>query len=117
MTGYMSPGEALVASVALKNAFYDRHERRAYDRAVMIAKHIVDNPDSIAKASVFLELHVRTDPHQRAAYETWKALLTQESSVIASALLADTEEGAELRNSAPVFVVFADARNSGLILR
>jgi hypothetical protein len=65
----------------------------------------VDNPDLIARARLFLERHVRPDPHQRVAYETWCHLLKQSPEVIARALLEDSDTGAELRGSAPVFVV------------
>lgn len=101
----MSAGEALVASVTLKTDFYDRHERRAYLRAIEIAKRIVDDPSAVANAVRFLEKHVRPDARQRQSYQIWKALLTQPPAAIARALLEDGEHAAELRNSAPVFVV------------
>jgi hypothetical protein len=98
------------ASVPLKTEFYDRHERRAYERAVEIAKHVVNNPSSIASAVSFLERHVRPDPHQRDAYEMWRALLRREPGEIAREMLEDSDRGAELRNSAPVFVVLSGER-------
>jgi hypothetical protein len=101
----MELAEALVASVPLKTDFYDRHERRAYLRAVEIAKRIVEDPKIIANAAAYLERHVRPDPHQRGVYDTWKVLLTREPGFIARSMLEDSDQGAELRNSAPVFVV------------
>ena len=101
----MTPGERFVVSVRLKSEFYDRYERRAYSRAVETAKYIIDNPASVSTAAAFLEKHVRCDPHQRLIYETWRELIMQPPAAIALALVEDSERGAELRASAPIFVV------------
>jgi hypothetical protein len=101
----MSAGESLVTSLPLKTEFYDRHERRAYLRAVEMAKRIIDNPEVIEHARLFLDRHVRHDPHQHAAFETWRELLDRPPETIARALLEDSDNGAELRGSAPVFFV------------
>jgi hypothetical protein len=101
----MSAGESLVISLPLKTEFYDRHERRAYLRAIETAKRIVDSPEVIAHARVFVDRHFRTDPHQRVAFETWRKLLERPPEAIACALLEDSDAGAELRGSAPVFFV------------
>jgi hypothetical protein len=107
--------DASLSSVPLKTEFYDRHERRAYERAVEIATYVVNNPGSVASAMSFLERHVRADPHQRAAYDLWRAMLQRDPAEIARAMLEDTERGAELRNSAPVFVVLGGERRSELL--
>jgi hypothetical protein len=115
LTLNMSLGEALVASVALKTEFYDRHERRAYLRAIEVAKRIVDDPRAIANAKQFLERHVRPDARQRQSYETWMELLELEPAAIARAMLENSTHGAELRSSAPVFVVVGGERRTELL--
>lgn len=99
------PGDRFLAGLQLKRRFRDRHEQRAYDRAKEIARRIVNDPSLIGNAVVFLEKHVGDDPHQARYYAAWKVLLTRPASVIAAAMLEDSDVGAELRGSAPVFVV------------
>lgn len=101
----MSPGERRVASLSLKSRFYDRHEQRAYGRAIEIARRIVDDPSAISNARRFLEEHVLPDPHQMGTYELWTQILTLPRKAIAIALLEDSHRGEELRGTAPVFVV------------
>ena len=113
----MTPGENLLASIKLKSVFYDRHERRAYLRAVEIAKHIVDDPSLIRMGEAFLERHMRFDPHQARYYSLWKRALTLPPEDISRALLEDSDLGAELRGSAPVFVVLGDPAGAGRIVQ
>lgn len=101
----MTASEQFVLSLPLKRGFYDRHEQRAYARAIEIAKQLVANPSLLTNGKEFLERHVRSDPHQRRYYLLWKSVLALPAEEVASALLADTDLGAELRESAPVFVV------------
>ncbi len=101
----MTTSEQFVLSLPLKRVFYDRHEQRAYARAVEIAKRLVANPSLLSNGEQFLERHVRTDPHQRRYYLLWKPILALPAEDVAKSLLADTDQGAELRGSAPVFVI------------
>jgi hypothetical protein len=88
--------------------FYDRYERRAYLRAIEVAKRIVDEPEVVKNAAQFLEEYVRPDPHQAGIYRLWKEMIALSPESIALALLEDSERGAELRGSAPVFVVLRE---------
>lgn len=106
----MSDGARLIASLPLKAEFYDSHERRAYARAVEIARRIVDDPTLIENARRFMDIHMKPDPHQRSAYDAWSVLLEHPAADIARALLADTPAGAELRGNAPVFVTIESTR-------
>jgi hypothetical protein len=102
----MTPGERLVGSLPMKELFYDAHERRSYLRAVEIAKRLVDDPSLVARGKEFLERFSRRDPHQTAAYRKWSKILRDAGpEEIARMLLQDSAEGAELRETAPVFVV------------
>ena len=101
----MTPGERQIASWPKKTSFHDAHERRAYLRMVQVASRLIDDATLLQRGRAFLERHSRGDPHQRAAYEVWDRLLEAAPEEIARALLADTEEGALLRDTAPVFVV------------
>jgi hypothetical protein len=101
----MTPGETFVASVPRKTGFYDRFERRSYALALEIARRIVDDPSTIRAGADHLDRFVRPDPHQRHYYELWSAILRLPRTEIARRLIADTAEGALLRETCPVFVV------------
>ena len=109
----MTEGEQFIRGLALKSVFHDRHEQRAYGRALEIAIRLIDEPSLLVKGSEFLEQHVKPDPHQARYYRLWVAVLKDSPSEIARRLLEDSEVGAELRGSAPVFFVFnsLDARS------
>lgn len=111
----MSTGDDFLQATPLKTRFYDRYEERAYARAVTIARGIVERPDSVALAVSFIDKHFRSDPQQKAAYQVWSKLLREPPEEIARALLEDSEQGAELRGSAPVFVVLPSAQRLDLL--
>jgi|SRR6185312_6628005 len=102
----MTPGHELVRSLPLKRSFYDAHERRSYLRMMEVAAGIVDDSGAIERGRAHLERFTRHDPRQAGAYRMWTELLRSPASEIARALLADDEQGAALRDTAPVFVVF-----------
>jgi hypothetical protein len=102
----MTRGQRLVESLPLKARFYDAHERRSYLRMVAIASRIVDEPQLIEAGRAYLDRFARNDPHQTSAYETWIRVLDGfPPEQIAARLLEDTDAGALLRDTAPVFVV------------
>ena len=106
----MTRGERLVRSWPLKESFYDAHARRAYAVMVEVASRIIDEPALIDEGRAFLERFSRDDPRQQDAYRAWAELLGQSAEQIARELLRDDERGAQLRDSAPVFVVIPPAR-------
>jgi hypothetical protein len=103
----MTRGECLIASLPLKTSFYDAHEARAYRRLAEVAARVVDNPSLIEQGRDFLVRFVRDDPRQQRAFEAWDELLAKSAEQIARELLADSERGAALRDTAPVFVALA----------
>jgi hypothetical protein len=106
----MTRGERLVRSWPLKTSFYEAHDRRAYAVMVEVASRIIDDPSLIGHGSEFLARFTRDDPRQQRAYRAWTDLLAQPAEQIARELLRDDERGAQLRDSAPVFVVIPAAR-------
>jgi hypothetical protein len=103
----LATSEHVLASIPLKSTFYDRHERREYFRAVEVARRIIDQPSLVDNAVAFLDRHVRPDPHQAAIFALWSEVISLSPSEIARAMLDDSSRGAELRASAPVFVVLS----------
>ncbi len=92
---------------ATKRASHDAHQRRAWLRTAEIARRIVEEPELVTGAQRFIEKFVRDDPHQVSAYRVWSGLLRRPPAQIAAALLEDSPHGAELRETAPVFVAFS----------
>jgi hypothetical protein len=101
-----SAGDQLIAEVNLKRRFHDAHERRAYARAVETAKRIVDDPALVERGRHFAERFMRPDPHMARYYEMWSKLLDEDPGTIARSLIEDSQRGALLRDSSPVFVAF-----------
>ena len=101
-----SAGEQLIADTKLKQRFHDAHERRAYARAVETAKRLVDAPELVERGRRFAEQVMRPDPHMARYYETWSKLLNQDVGTIARNLIEDSQHGALLRDTCPVFVTF-----------
>jgi len=99
----------------LKTQFHDAHERRAYLRTLEIARRILADPKLLKRGRDYLDRFVRDDPHQRRVYELWIDALRQKPERLVLELVADTERGAHLRETAPVFsVIEADlARRIG----
>lgn len=91
----------------LKERFRDSHERRSYFRSVLVAERLLDNPELVARAQAYLDRFVRNDSRQAKTYALWKNALRQPVEEIARQLVADTPEGAALRDSAPVFTVIS----------
>jgi hypothetical protein len=89
----------------VKTRFRDRYELRAYVRALLLAKRLLENPELVAQGEAYLERFVRNAPHQRRIYATWREMVRLPARQLVSALLADNEMGASLRETAPVFVV------------
>lgn len=111
----MTKGERLLASLPLKREFYDRHEKRSYLAAREIARRIVDDPDLLLAGREFIERFMRPDPHQELYYRLWDELLRLPPTEIARRLLEDSDQGALLRDTYPVFVVLPPDRRAELI--
>jgi len=105
----MTAGERLIASLPLKERFYDAHERRVYWRSVEVARRIVDDPSLLYRGRAFLERFVRDDPRQRQSYQLWVVTLGLGAETVARRLVADDELGERLRESAPVFSPISEA--------
>jgi hypothetical protein len=111
----MTPGEILIASLPPKTTFYDRFEQRSYALAQEVARRIVDEPSLVRAGADHLDRFVRPDPHQRRYYELWSEILILPPAEIARRLLADTAQGALLRETCPVFVVIGPEVRAALV--
>jgi hypothetical protein len=104
-----------LAELARKRVFRDAHDRRAYFRALLVARKLVLNPALVACGRAYLERFVKPDPHQRRAFDLWSATLDLPVEEIVGRLLADDARGASLRETAPVFEVISAAELRALI--
>jgi hypothetical protein len=104
-------------AMPMKERFRDSHERRAYLRSVLVAERLLENPELVGQAKRYLDRFVRRDPRQASAYALWRKLLEQPAEEIALRLVADSPEGAVLRDSAPVFTVITPAEFRAALTR
>ncbi len=93
----------LLERSASKVRFRDRHDRRAYARAVEIAGRILDDPLLLKRGEAYLERFMRDDPRQGQAYRLWRETVALGAETVALALIADDDRGDYLRSTAPVF--------------
>lgn len=100
----MKRPEQFIDTLALKRSFYDAHEERAYLRAVETARRLLVEPALLERGTEHLERFVRPDPHQARYYALWSETLAQGVTEVVRKLLEDSERGAALRDSSPVFV-------------
>ncbi len=101
----MSLNPRLDGAIRLKRAFRDAYERRAYLRAFLLAKRLLEQPELVARGRDYLERFVKDDPRQRRSYRLWVDTLRLPTEQIVIDLLSDDPKGAALRETAPVFVV------------
>ena len=95
----------LPLGMELKRDFRDAYERRAYLRACLLGKRLLDDPALLVKGRAFLDRFVKNDPRQRRIYALWTETLELPVDQLVMRLLADDDRGAALRQDAPVFVV------------
>lgn len=100
----MVDADGYLSTLPLKQSFHDAHEHRAYLRTIEVARRLLTDPRLVANGKRYLERFVRGDPAQVFYYELWQEVLAGEPRDIVRRLLADTEEGMDLRDSSPVFV-------------
>ena len=101
----LSLSPRLDQALRLKRTFRDAHERRVYFRAFLLAKHLIDDPELVARGRAYLDRFVKDDPRQSHIYKLWSDAIQLPVEEIALSLLADDARGEALRESAPVFVV------------
>lgn len=101
----MTSRQDLLSIAAQKTQFRDAHDRRSYARATQIALLILETPSLIEQGRAYLDRFVGPDPRQGRLYEVWLSILALGHEQVALRLLADNEEGAYLRATAPVFTV------------
>ena len=89
----------------LKRDFRDAYERRSYLRAYLLGQRLLAEPALISRGRAYLDRFVRDDPRQRRIYAMWLKALDLPVDQLVGQLLADNSHGAELRETAPVFVV------------
>jgi hypothetical protein len=99
----------MIFGAPLKTTFRDGHERRAYARAVIVAKRLLADPGLVEEGRKYLDRFIKGDAHQRNIYVLWTKTLELPAAEIAERLLADDSRGESLRATAPVFsVIHAD---------
>ncbi len=113
----MTAGERFIQSAPLKERFRDAHERRAYQRTLEVARRIVDDPALLEKGRAFLDRFVKDDPRQRRVYVLWTEILRLEPEQVVRRLIADDEQGAFLRETAPVFTTISPETARHLVSR
>jgi len=89
----------------IKRRFRDRYELRSYVRLALLAEKLMNHPELISRGSAYLERFTKNDPRQLRTYQVWTDLLRLPVPELVSALLADDERGAWMRETSPVFVV------------
>lgn len=104
----MTRGEQFVHSLPRKTRFYDRNERRSYALTCAVAARLIDDPALVRNGLVHAQRHMAADQRQTDYFAMWQRLLQRDVQEIVRSLLADTADGALLRDTQPVFVVLPD---------
>jgi hypothetical protein len=113
----MRESEAFIRSLPLKRRFHDRNERRRYEIALVTAAKLIDDPATMQNGLAYMERHMRADPAQARYYALWKDMIWRDPKEIVRELLADTDRGALLRETSPVFYVLAGAERERALAR
>jgi len=113
----MRESEAFIRSLPLKRRFHDRNERRRYEIALVTAAKLIDDPATLKNGAEYMERHMSADSAQARYYALWKELISRDPKEIVRELLADTDRGALLRETSPVFYVLAGAEREQALAR
>jgi hypothetical protein len=101
----------------LKRQFYDRNERRRYEIALVTAAKLIDDPATLKHGWAYMEQHMRGDPTQARYYAMWTDMISRDPKEIVREFLADTDHGALLRETSPVFYVLEGAEREQALAR
>jgi hypothetical protein len=101
----MRESEAFIRSLPLKRQFHDRNERRRYEITLVTAEKLFDDPAALQHGLEYMERHMRPDPAQARYVALWTEMISRDPKEIVRELLADTDHGALLRETSPVFYV------------
>lgn len=113
----MRESEAFIRSLPLKRRFHDRNERRRYEIALVTAAKLIDDPATLKNGLAYMERHMRADPTQARYYALWADMISRDPKEIVRELLADTDRGALLRETSPVFYVLAGVERERALAR
>jgi hypothetical protein len=113
----MRESEAFIRSLPLKRRFHDRNERRRDEIALVTAAKLIDDPDTLKNGLEYMKRHMSGDAAQADYYALWLELISHDPKEIARELLADTDRGALLRETRPVFYVVAAAEREETLAR
>jgi hypothetical protein len=113
----MGESEAFIRSLPLKRRFHDRNERRRYEIALVTAAKLIDDPAVRQHGLDYMERYMSADAGQARYYALWKDLISRDAKEIVRELLADTDRGALLRETSPVFYVVAGAEREQALAR
>ena len=113
----MRESETFIRSLPLKQRFHDRNERRRYEIALVTAAKLIDDPAIRQNGLDYMERHMRADAAQARYYSLWKDLISRDPKELVREFLSDTERGALLRETSPVFYVLAGAEREQALAR
>jgi hypothetical protein len=101
----MREGESFVQGLPRLTRFYDRSKFWAYELARLTAAKLIDNPSLIEDGRVFIDRHIRPDPHQAIYFKMWLDILGKDVREISRLILEDSPHGEWLRDTMPIFYV------------
>jgi len=113
----MRESEAFIRSLPLKRRFHDRNERRRYEIALVTAAKLIDDPAIRQNGLDYIERHMRADPAQASLLCALEGFDSRDPKEIVREFLADTDRGALLRETSPVFYVVAGAEREQALAR
>jgi hypothetical protein len=113
----MRESEAFIRSLPLKRRFHDRNERRRYEIALVIAAKLIDDPTIRQNGLDYIDRHMGEGDARPDYRALWLELIARDPKDIARQLLADTDRGALLRDTSPVFYVLSAAERDAALAR
>jgi hypothetical protein len=113
----MRESKDFIQSLPLKRRFHDRNERRRYEIALVTASKLIEDPATLKHGAEYMERHMSGDATQARYYALWKELISRDPKELVREFLADTDRGALLRETSPVFYVLAGAEREQAMAR
>ena len=113
----MTSDETFVEDAMRPSNGWDRNKAFSFELARVVAERLMADGSLIEEGRRYLDRHMRDDPGQQRYYRLWSKLLDLGPEAIASRLLADSAEGALLRDTRPVFYVVSGAERDAALAR
>ena len=84
---------------------------------LVTAAKLIDDPETLKHGLAYMERHMRGDPTQARYYAMWMDMISRDRKEVVRELLADTDRGALLRETSPVFFVVEGAEREQALAR